>query len=93
MKVTKGFGEDGESILALGKDSNGRQVPLTGRVLVVDEADVFGSGRYKDAMRDGASAREALEASYAVARSWLYTAVTRAQDQVSIVSKGSLRLT
>jgi exodeoxyribonuclease-5 len=63
------------------------------RVLVVDEADVFGSGRYKDAMRDGASAAQALEASYAVARSWLYTAVTRAQDQVSIVSKGSLRLT
>jgi exodeoxyribonuclease V len=62
------------------------------RVLVVDEADVFGSGRYKDAMRDGASPTQATEASYAVARSWLYTAVTRAQQQVSIVSKGSLRL-
>ena len=64
-----------------------------GRVLVVDEADVFGSGRYKDAMRDGMDQRTAAEASFAVARSWLYTAVTRAQDQVSILSKGSLRLT
>lgn len=54
------------------------------KVLVVDECGVFRSMRWKDLQRAGHPSPD--EAAYFEARRWLYTAVTRASDRVSIVA-------
>lgn len=55
------------------------------KVLVVDESGVFRSMRYKDLTKAGQSHADATAAAYIEGRRWLYTAVTRASERVSIV--------
>lgn len=55
-----------------------------GKVLVVDECGVFRAMQWKDLQRAGHPNPD--EAAHLAARRWLYTAVTRASDRVSIVS-------
>jgi exodeoxyribonuclease-5 len=54
-----------------------------GKVLVVDESGVFRAMRWKDLVKTGHSDPDGL--AHVEARRWLYTAVTRASDRVSIV--------
>jgi exodeoxyribonuclease-5 len=61
--------------------SQGSQWP---RVLVVDEASVFYNGAYRDHVRTIGPAAAAIE-GHVNGRRWLYTAVTRAAEQVVIV--------
>lgn len=60
-------------------------------VLVVDESAVAGSGRHREAIEAGASSGEAARLAHEAARSWLYTAVTRASERVHIVPAGGVR--
>jgi exodeoxyribonuclease-5 len=63
--------------------SQGSQWP---RVLVIDESNVFYSAAYREHSRSSGAEVAAAEA-HLNARRWLYTAVTRAAEQVVIVPR------
>ena len=59
-------------------------------VLVVDESSVFRSMKAKS-LSGKAPPQQVAELAHADARRWLYTAVTRASDRVSVVLPGAVR--
>lgn len=63
--------------------SQGSQWP---RILVVDESWIFARGAAGDAMKAGVSADAAAAAGHLNGQRWLYTAITRAAQQVVVIA-------
>jgi exodeoxyribonuclease-5 len=57
-----------------------------GRVLVVDESWIFARAATSDAMRAGIPAEAAGAAGHLNGQRWLYTAITRAAEQVVVIT-------